>query len=259
MKIRKADICIALAVVCVLAIGVWEILPEGGGEEARPQRSDVRVRHKALAKPAPAIEAPAAEESGTVQDTAADADEPARRYENGVEVVSCAVTTNSSGAVIERLVLADGRKMKKVHPPKPVFDNPADQLIALAISAKPGESMPPFPDMSGIDRDFERAVMAPIEINDDDTDEVKALKAKVMEVRAYLIEEVRSGGSVIDALEAHKSEMDRIADSHAMAVQEVQKLISEGDIEGAREFAENVNAAFEVQGIPPIKVPGGGR
>ena len=61
-----------------------------------------------------------------------EAKDTSKMYEDGVEVVKYIVSTNNSGAVTEKLTLADGRKIAKVHPPKPVFDNPADQVIALA-------------------------------------------------------------------------------------------------------------------------------
>lgn len=184
-----------------------------------------------------------------------EAKDPSKMYEDGVEVVKYIVSTNNSGAVTEKLTLADGRKIAKVHPPRPVFDNPADQVIAFAVSAKPGESMPPLPNLNGIDEDFAKSLLSPIKINDDDPDEVKELKAKVIETKAYLVDEIKNGGSVIEALKAHQAEMERIADSRLMAIREMQKLQSEGDPEMAREFAEKVNESFRARGIPEIPVP----
>ena len=255
----RGAVLAAVGVVLVAAVIAWALL--GNDSESKstmekkgPKRvgaAETSAPHAAL----PPVESPETKDTASIEDASPAVPEREVRYEDGVEVISSVVTTNSTGAVMERLVLANGKKIRKIHPPKPVFDNAADQLIALALATKPGESMPPFPDMNGVDRDFEQALMTPIVINDNDPDDVRELKAKVMEVRAYLAEEVKNGGSLVDALEAHRSEMDRIADSHAMAIQEVQKLMSEGNLEGAREFAENVNAAFEAQGIPPIKVP----
>ena len=181
--------------------------------------------------------------------------DPNKMYEDGVEVVSYAVKTNSGGAVTEKFVLADGRKISKVHPPRPIFENPADQVIALALSANPGESMPPLPDLSGIDEDFARSLLAPIKILDTDPEDIKELKAKVIETKAYLVEEVKNGGSVIAALKTHQAEMERIADSRLMAIREIQKLQAENDPEMAREFAIKVNESFRARGIPEIPVP----
>ncbi len=193
------------------------------------------------------------------QQPSVEAQNPNKRYEDGVEVVKFVVSTNSSGAVIEKITLADGRKISKVHPPKPVFENPADQVIAIAVSVKPGESMPPLPDLTGIDDDFAKSLLSPVKINDDDTDDIKELKAKVIEAKAYLVDDVKNGGSVLDALLAHQKEMERIADSRLMAIQEMQKLQTGGDTEMAHDFAERVNESFRARGIPEIPVPGAKR
>ena len=102
---------------------------------------------------------------------------------------------------------------------------------------------------------FAKSLLSPIKINEDDSDEVKELKAKVIETKAYLVEEIKNGGSVIEALKAHQAEMERIANSRLMAIREMQKLQSEGDPGMARKFAEKVNESFRARGIPEIPVP----
>lgn len=178
------------------------------------------------------------------------------RIENGQEVVSAMTSTNSNGVVIEKLVLADGTKMSKIHPPPPIFSNPSDQVIALAISTPPGQAMPPLPDLQGIDRDFMRSLLSPIKINDDDTDEIKDLKKRVMAVKEELVEEIKNGGSVQDVLLAHQKEMNRLSESRLMAIQEMQRIAGEDGVEAAQEFADRVNEHFSEQGIPEIPVIG---
>ena len=78
---------------------------------------------------------------------------PARLY-RGVEVVGSSVSTNADGSVVERLRLADGRTARLVTGPKRVFDSPSDQVIAMALSAKPGEPLPPLPLDAGIEGEF---------------------------------------------------------------------------------------------------------
>ena len=174
------------------------------------------------------------------------------RMIDGVEVVYSNVRTNSSGYVTEKILLADGKKVERVIPPKPIFENVSDQVIALAISTKPGDAMPPLPDISGIDEEFMNSLLIPIRINDDDSDEVKEIKARVMETRAYLVQEVKDGGSVYEALMEHQREMQNMADSRIMALMEVQKIQEEYGDEMAMEFAEKVNESFRIRGIPEI-------
>ena len=179
-----------------------------------------------------------------------------KRYEMGIEVVSSTVRTNDSGAVIEKLVLADGRKMSKVEPPKPVFDNPSDQVLALAIGTNPGDAMPPLPDLTGIDEDFAKSLLTPIVINEDDTDEVKALKEAVAGTRAYIAEEVKKGRSVMEVLMEHQAEMERLERSRLSAVLRMQAIYGEQGLEAAQKYAREVNKVFAENGMPEIPVIG---
>ena len=180
-------------------------------------------------------------------------------YEDGVEILSLTARTNTAGAVIEKLRLADGTIKMKVSPKPPLFENPCDQVIAMAISTKPGDAMPPLPDLTGIEQDFANSLLSPIRINDDDSDEVKLIKEQVIEVRKELAQTVKNGGSVMEALLAHQAEMNRIYESRLTAIQMMQRIQAESGIEAAQEFADEVNRRFEGENIPAIPVVGRGR
>lgn len=184
---------------------------------------------------------------------------PPLGYEDGVEIVAQSVRTNSAGAVIEKLKLADGTTKMKIHPKPPLFENPCDQVIAMAISTKPGEAMPPLPDLAGIDRDFANSLLSPIVINDDDSDEVRLLKEQVIAVRKTLAEEVKNGGSVMEALLAHQEEMNRIYESRLEAILMMQEIQTEDGMEAAQAFADEVNRKFANENIPTIPVVGRGK
>ena len=180
-------------------------------------------------------------------------------YEDGVEILSLTARTNTAGAIIEKLRLADGTTKMKVRPKPPLFENACDQVIAMAISTKPGDAMPPLPDLTGIEQDFANSLLSPIRINDDDSDEVKLIKEQVIEVRKELAQAVKNGGSVMEALLAHQAEMNRIYESRLTAIQMMQRIQAESGIEAAQEFADEVNRRFESENIPAIPVVGRGR
>jgi hypothetical protein len=208
----------------------------------RPAIPDARPAPRPVAAPPEKDAAPPAETNRAV------------RLENGVEVVKSLLTTNSNGAVIEKLYLANGKTMSKIHPRKPIFENVADQLIAMAVAVEPGASMPPLPDLSNVDEEFAHALLTPIRIEENDSAEVRELKARVLEARAYLADEVKKGGTVREALRAYQAEMERHADSHAMAVQQIVEIRRSDGIEAAREFCARVNEAFRARGIPELDV-----
>lgn len=178
------------------------------------------------------------------------------RKERGVEVIAANARTNQSGSVTEKLTLADGRIVEKVRPPMAIFDNPAEQVIAMVLSCKPGQHMPPLPDLSTLDQDFADSFLDPIRLNDDDSEEVKETKLAVKEAKAYIAAEIRNGRTVRECLVEHREQMESIADSHLMAIQEVSKMREEGASEvDIAVFRCRVNEVFKDRGIPELPVP----
>lgn len=249
---RKPRIPLVLLVPLVLlalAVGVWFAVRGHAGRVTQPATTPHSGGRIAEAKPATGTNSPTPPATVKMPKSAVP-----KRMEEGVEVVSSTITTNSSGAVIEELVLADGKRMMKVHPPKPIFENACDQVIAMMLSTKPGQSMPPLPMLDkSLEQDFMNSLASPIVISEDDSDEVRNIKAQVKEVKAYLVDEIKSGGSLLEAIREHQAEMERTADSHLMAIQEMQKLRAECGEDAAQEFIEKVNESFRARGIPEIE------
>ena len=240
---RKGVVWIAVGVVLTALLVAW-LAYRPGNDATGPEP----VQEKKVRKPSKVSTVAPLE----VKPVATNAVEAAKRYENGVEVVSSTITTNANGITVERLVLADGKTKKKVRHPKPIFEFSSDDLIATAISVKPGQSMPPLPIDRNIDQEFAKSLLSPIRINDDDTDEMKEIKAKVMETRAYLAEEIKRGGSVYQALMDHQEEVNSISDTRLMALQTMQKVREEMGDDAAEEFKERVDESFRIRGIPEI-------
>ena len=116
--------------------------------------------------------------------------------------------------------------------------------------------MPPLPDLRGIDEDFAKSALSPIVINEDDPDDIKELKRNVIEAKKQILEAVKSGKSVMEALQEHQAQMARLEDSRLMAIREMQRISAEDGLEMAQEFAKRVNKDFEEKGIPAIPVIG---
>ncbi len=256
---RTTARCVVAAVLAVVLTvgGVWWWYGGRGATAPAEKPAKPKVEKPKAAKPQP-VRRPAVTNALPVQSKTAETNATVQvgknvRMERGVEVVAETVRTNQSGAVIEKLTLADGQVIEKVHPPKPLFSNPSDQMIAMALSFKPGQTMAPLPSLSSIEDDFARSLLEPINIEDGDSEDVKALKLAVKETRAYLAAEVKNGRSVSECLNEHREQMEKIADSHQMAVQQLQKLKAEGvDAEEIRQFRQRVNEVFRAKGIPEL-------
>ena len=242
----------AAALIAVAAGGVWWWMARGEKAESVSEQRQVAKKPK-TEKPQPRRTEPRPV-TATNAVAAAATNAPAVRPPK--EVVSSVITTNANGTVIEKIVFSDGTKKTKVMPPPPIFSNASDQVIALAISAKPGEAMPPLPDLHGIDEDFAKSFLTPITINEDDPENVKALKRNVIETKKELLEAVKGGKTVMQALQEHQAAMDRMESSRLMAIREMQRISAEDGVEMAQEFAKKVNEDFEGKGIPAIPVIG---
>lgn len=176
-----------------------------------------------------------------------------RRYEDGVEVISFTSRTNNTGVIVETLQLANGKSKRKVHVPKPVFPNAADQVIDIALSCPIGQSMPPLPGLDNIDEDFVNSLLSPIVIKEEDSQEIKKRKLAVIEAKSFISREIKNGKSVAQCLNEYRNQMERIADSHLLLTQQLQEMKAEGasgsDIEEYRNVA---NKLFQEQGIPEM-------
>jgi hypothetical protein len=175
---------------------------------------------------------------------------------NGVPVVSRSAVTNANGAVVERIRTADGKSHRVTTAPKRVFDNASDQLIAMAIhGANGGVGMPPLPMGDSVEEDFRRSLASPIEIRDDDSDEVKLVKMEVMAVRDVLKERIAQGMTVRQALEEHQDEVNHIATYNAEALAMLREIREKEGPEAAREFFKTVNKNLKDMGIKEIPSP----
>ena len=170
------------------------------------------------------------------------------------EVVWRQVSTNTSGVVTERYSTADGKLHRIITHPKRVFENPSDQLIAMALSAsKHGGPMPPLPLTDATEKDFLDSLMHPIVINDDDSPDVKELKRDVAAVREQLIDMVKGGMTVKQALQEHQRNVNENAALRDDAMKKLAEVRAEGDKEMAEEFKKKVNQELDKRGIAPLK------
>lgn len=137
---------------------------------------------------------------------------------------------------------------------KVVFDNACDQLLAMATSGGNG-NMPPLPVARGMEKDFLKALEKEIVINDDDSDQVKDLKRRVIEARMAMKELLAEGKTVNEILETHREQVNFSADVRRDAMMEARKILDSGDIEGAKQYVTMMNVALQQIGVQEIKMP----
>ena len=171
-----------------------------------------------------------------------------------VEVIS--VVTNADGAVIERFKTADGKIRSKQSAPRPIFDNPSDQIIALAVSGvAAGAEMPPIPSLEDADGAFAKSLETEIEIKESDSEDVKELKKSVIAVREEIRQLLSEGHSFADIIKDHRELVNKSVAIKEEASRLTKELLDEGDREAAVEFLIRANQTLRDMGVDEIEMP----
>lgn len=162
--------------------------------------------------------------------------------------------TNAMGYVIEDFILPDGAEMRRITPPKPVWDNSVDQLIAMAVSIEPGVEAPPLP--AGVsDREFMKALKNPIIINSSDSSELQRLKRKVRDARNEILEVMaKTGKTFEEVLNEHRDAMNEGTALWRMAQEAFKSVRETATKEELDEYTAKVNAYLEERGARPLSI-----
>ena len=180
-----------------------------------------------------------------------------RAFGSTSDAISCN-DVNTEAAIAAAAEKARQKKWRdKFAKHRSIFTNASDQVLGMIANTPPGRDMPPMPISKSIDHDFERSLNAPIIINDDDSDEVKAVKQAVMQLRLEVqaIKEAE-GLSVYDILTQHQDLMRENAKLRIDAHKEAIEIYKSGDEEGAKIYVEKINEKLVKLGAEPIRMPG---
>ena len=163
------------------------------------------------------------------------------------------VRTNDNNLVITEVVGPGGKKKlltTELH--KPVFSNPADQLIAAAMNASMTGQMAPLPLGPEADLYFKEAMKKPIVDEPDDTEEVKRMKQVVRETRQEIAALMEKGQTFAEILEQHRELWNENVRIREGVVAEYRKIVRGGNEAEARSYMNKMNAALGQMGIPPL-------
>ena len=244
---------VAGALICVLAIGAYFVF-FSGSEKAQKEVVEKRPTKIKQVTPTPAPKKAVAKPVANLEEHIGKDGKPLQKIGNkwGKRLSS---VTNRNGYVTEEWELENGKHLENFISPPPVFDNAADQILALIASVKPGADMPPLPAMGAeMDAAFANAVATPIKINESDSEEVKELKQRVMETRRQMAELIGEGKSFSQIVAEHQDLVQFSSTERTKAIREIQSYIAEGDEESARLYRDKINAAFESMGIDQINM-----
>ena len=255
---------VAGAIVVVVALGAWYFLTRGTGngerETGNAPKKTARIK---TVTPAPAAP-PRVEKPKT---------EPVQLVTNrhGKVVQKKKPETYIDAAGVERYKKGNGR-VPLEHPEKylvksvvhpnayPDFKHDSENEIANLLTIESGGMI--FGDREydkRFEQDFVQALMEPIKINEDDSDEDRRIKENVEAAKREIAERIKQGENLGDILTAERDEIRRLAQYKQQMEEIFHEQVSTGEIKSEQDlddFCKAVNTMLESKGIEPFKISG---
>jgi hypothetical protein len=128
----------------------------------------------------------------------------------------------------------------------------------MAMNMPPGMDMPPLPP--GVDTGISKMQLIEmlsdeIKIDNTESEDIKALKQRVIDARKAMIERLNNGENFDTVLAEHRTLVNENAAIYRECEQQLRKIIAEGDEELAIEYRTTVSEALDSMGIDSLNVP----
>ena len=179
--------------------------------------------------------------------------------------------TYVDAAGVERYVKGNGRVPLKnpekylvksvVHPNAyPDFKHDSENEIANLLTIESGGMI--FGDREydkRFEQDFVQALLEPVEITEEDSEEDRRIKENVEAAKREIAERIKQGENLADILTAEREEIRRLAQYKQQMEEIFHEQISTGEIQTEKDlddFCKAVNKMLESKGIEPFKISG---
>lgn len=164
-------------------------------------------------------------------------------------------TTTNGMYIVEMYTMPDGKKLKKYRYSTPsIWHSNTDQLLHMALSTPPGVTLPPIPYTSGTaTKDFYDSLNTPIVINDDDSDEVREAKERVIEARETVKQLLSEGYTFEDIMADFEQQNAKDTELRREVSDRIEEIKREGDIDMAREYMQKANEFLRNAGITEVR------
>lgn len=140
--------------------------------------------------------------------------------------------------------------------PVRVFERASDALIASYLQpAEGGIVPPPLPMVGNASRKFLESLSTPIEIDDDDSEEVRRLKEAVIVAREQIKQRMDEGESFEAILGDHYRLSVENAKIRRNAQKELDAIYCNGDADGATRYRMVMDVALSQMGIDALDEP----
>ena len=139
---------------------------------------------------------------------------------------------------------------------KSIFKHNSDTYIAMLVSPRVGEVLPPMPAPGPtMEEEFLASLKEPIEVSDDDTPEDRATKFAVAAARDEIKRLLDAGEKFADIVREHERLLKENNEVREKALEEYRELLKSGDEKGAERYFSTINAALQQMGVSPMEKP----
>lgn len=141
--------------------------------------------------------------------------------------------------------------------PAAIFDHSTDNEFAVILTLRPGETLIGGPMRHGRDyrQSFLESLKTPIVVNDDDTEEVQALKRAVIETRLQMKEALDRGEDIGKIVEEAYVEAQKLSLYKDTLREQINEAVRNEDMtdEELDALVSAANMMLENKGIAPMK------
>lgn len=149
----------------------------------------------------------------------------------------------------------------KKEPPKEdlrPFRTASEQLLSMALSGQPGESVPPLPVSydDDLEEDAAKALKSTIYVFDDDSEATLAHKMNVAEAKEQLRElQAKEGWTAVEYIKAIEAQRKEDAQLKRELYQELEKMVNDPTVSYDKIISDlsEINDVLAERGIPPIQ------
>lgn len=138
--------------------------------------------------------------------------------------------------------------------PSQIFDNAAENQIALLITMEPGEGIVGGPDRETFTDDFLKSTTVPIIVKSDDPEDVKALKRAVNQVKIELKAAHDNGEDIVNIIEQTYEDFRRLEQYKLDLFSDVNDIAQneEATDDDVVDYLAAANKMLEAKGIAPL-------
>ena len=138
--------------------------------------------------------------------------------------------------------------------PRALFKTREENMVAGLITAKPGSRIVLNGFLPGEEERLLASLDIPVEFEDIDTPQERAVKEYMIQVKAELKEAVAKGEKITDIVQSMRNELNGLANYRDKLRQAHLTLMKEGTPKEAEEFRQEANKMLEEYGMDPIAI-----